>query len=333
MITFDSPVLLILGAIVPTLFYLAHLWGRRGGHISFSFTIWRKEILARPKWYLRILIHLSSLFFWMGLITLLIALAGPSISERERIYLNRGLDILVILDQSPSMAAQDFSPVNRFETAREVIREFIERRRSDAVGLVSFGSEAALRVPPTRDYETLKTRLGELELMELGEGTAIGMGIAVACVHLRDSSAGEKVAILVTDGENNAGEISPLSAARIASEMGVRIYTIGVGTRGEIPIELVDPSTENVIRGKIESHYDEELLKEISSITGGRFFTASSPGSLRSVFNDIDSLETIQQRVRINIKTEPVHREFTLLALGLLLASFFIRKVLFREVL
>jgi Ca-activated chloride channel family protein len=326
-------VLLILGAIVPTLFYLVHLWDRRGGHISFSFTIWQKEVLPRPKWHLRFLIAGSSLFFWCGLIALLVALAGPSISERERIYLNRGLDILIILDQSPSMAAQDFSPVNRFETAKEVILEFVERKRSDALGLVSFGSEAALRVPPTRDYETLKTRIGELRLMELGEGTAIGMGIAVACVHLSDSSAKEKVAILVTDGENNAGEISPLSAARIASEMGIRVYTIGVGTRGESSIELEDPVTGNIIRGKIDSSYDEELLKKIAAITGGRFFSASSPGSLQSVFNDIDSLETIQQRVRINIRTEPVHREFTLLALGLLLASFLIRKIFFREVL
>jgi Ca-activated chloride channel homolog len=333
MISFDSPVLLILAAVVPTLFYLAHLWSKRGGHISFSFTIWQREVLSGPKWPTRLLMHFSSLLFWLGLIAMLIALAGPSISERERIYLNRGLDILIMLDQSPSMAAQDFSPENRFETAKTVVREFIDRRRNDALGLVTFGSEAALRVPPTRDYGTLRARLEGLELMELGEGTAIGMGIAVACVHLRHSSAEEKVAILITDGENNAGEISPVSAAKIASEMGVRIYTIGVGTRGEVTIELKDPETENIIRGKIESYYDEELLKQVATLTGGRFFTAGSPGSLKSVFNDIDSLETIQQRVRTNIRTEPIHREIILLSLILLLSSFFLRKIVFREVL
>src|SRR6056297_3557891 len=126
MITFDSPVLLILAAVVPTLFYLAHLWSKRGGHITFSFTIWQKEVLSGPKWPARLLIHFSSLLFWLGLTALLIALAGPSVSERERVYLNRGLDILIILDQSPSMAAQDFSPENRFETAKNVVREFID---------------------------------------------------------------------------------------------------------------------------------------------------------------------------------------------------------------
>jgi len=333
MITFESPVLLMLIAIIPTLFYLAHLWGHRGGHISFSFTIWNQEVLSGPSWPLRFLMHMGTLLYWLGFISLIIALAGPSISERERIYLNRGLDILFVLDQSPSMAAQDFSPVNRFETAKTVIRDFTQRRTNDSIGLVSFGSQAALRVPPTRDYATMVERVDGLDIMELGDGTAIGMGIAVACVHLNSSSAKQKVAVLITDGKNNAGEISPISAAKIASEMGVRIYTIGVGTRGEVPIELKDPQSGNIIRGKINSEYDEQLLKQIAELTGGRFFAAASPGSLQSVFNDIDSLETVQQRIRVDIKTEPAHRYFIIAGFSLLVLSFFIRKMLFREVL
>jgi len=333
MITFQSPLLMLLIAVVPTLIYLAHIWGRRGGHISVSFTIWQKEVLSRPSWFLRFFIRLSSLSYWLGLVALVIALAGPSISERERIYLNRGLDILFILDQSPSMAAQDFSPVNRFETAKDVIRDFVQRRSNDSIGLVSFGSEAALRVPPTRDYATMLDRIEGLDIMELGEGTAIGMGIAVACVHLNHSRAENKIAVLITDGKNNAGEISPISAAKIASEMGVRIYTIGVGTRGEVPIEFRDPQSGNIIRGKIQSEYDEELLERVAELTGGQFFTATSPGSLESVINDIDSLETVQQRIRVDIRTEPIHRHFILAGFALLLFSFFLRKILFREVL
>lgn len=333
MITFQSPLLLLLIAVVPTLIYLAHIWGRRGGHISVSFTIWQKEVLSRPSWFQRFFIRLSSLSYWLGLVALVVALAGPSISERERIYLNRGLDILFILDQSPSMAAQDFSPVNRFETAKDVIRDFVQRRSNDSIGLVSFGSEAALRVPPTRDYATMLDRIEGLDIMELGEGTAIGMGIAVACVHLSHSRAENKIAVLITDGKNNAGEISPISAAKIASEMGVRIYTIGVGTRGEVPIEFKDPQSGNIIRGKIQSEYDEELLDRVSELTGGQFFTATSPGSLESVINDIDSLETVQQRIRVDIRTEPIHRHFILAGFTLLFFSFFLRKILFREVL
>jgi len=333
MITFESPVLLMLIAVVPSLIYLAHLWKGRGGHISFSFTIWQKEILSRPSWLLRFLMHFSSLMYWLGLISLIVALAGPSISERKKIYLNRGLDILFILDQSPSMAAQDFSPVNRFETAKGVIRDFVQRRSNDSIGLVSFGSEAALRVPPTRDYRTLVDRVEGLRIMELGDGTAIGMGIAVACVHLNYSTADNKIAVLITDGKNNAGEISPLSAAKIAFEMGIKLYTIGVGTRGEVPIEFLDPETGNTIRGKINSEYDEELLQTVAELTGGRYFSAASPGSLQSVFSDIDSIETVKQRVRMDIKTEPIHRQFIIAGFVMMIISFFLRKMVFREVL
>lgn len=333
MITFESPALLILLALVPTLLYLNHLWYKRGTHVSFSFTIWQKEVLPKARFIERFILSISTFAFWFGLIALLIAAAGPSVSEKERVHLNRGLDILLVLDESPSMAAQDFSPVNRFETARNVLSEFIDRRNSDSIGIVAFGDQAALRVPPTRDYETLHSRLAGLKIMEMGQGTAIGMGIAVACVHLQHSQAQNKIAILITDGKNNAGEIPPLSAAKIAAEMGVRVYTIGVGTRGEVPIELEDPNTGNIIRGKIDSEYDEGLLQEISRLTGGEFFTATSPGSLESVFNDIDSLETVQQRVRVDIKTEPIHREFILAGFLLLVLTFLIRKILFREVL
>ncbi len=333
MITFESPVLLILLALVPTLFFLNHLWKKRGSHISFSFTIWQKEVLPKARLLERFVLLVSTSAFWLGLIALLIAVAGPSISEKDRIHLNRGVDILFVLDESPSMAAQDFSPENRFEAAKKVLRNFITRRDNDSIGIVTFGDRAALRVPPTRDYETLVGRLEGLKLMEMGQGTAIGMGITVACVHLRHSRAQNKIVVLITDGKNNAGEIPPLSAAKIAAEMGIRVYTIGVGTRGEVSIELEDPNTGNVIRGKIDSQYDEELLVEIAEMTEGKFFPATSPGSLESVFNDIDSLETVQQRVRIDIKTEPLHREFILAGLVLLLIAFAIRKIMFREVL
>jgi len=333
MITFDSPILLILLAVLPTLLYLNHLWNKRGAHISLSFTIWQKEVLTKARFIERFALFVSTAAFWSALIALLIAVAGPSISEKERIHLNRGHDILLVLDESPSMAAQDFSPVNRFETAKGVLKDFVGRRNNDSIGIVGFGNQAALRVPPTRDYQTVNDRLEGMKLMEMGQGTAIGMGIAVACVHLQHSRAQNKIVILITDGENNAGEIPPLSAAKIAAEMGVRVYTIGVGTHGEVPIELEDPTTGNIIRGKIESQYDEELLKEISTMTEGKFFPATSPGSLESVFNDIDSLESVQQRVRVDIKTEPIHREFIMVALVLLLLTFTVRKIIFREVL
>ncbi len=333
MITFDRPVMLIILATVPTMIYLSHFWPGRGGRIPFSFTVWQREILPPASLFLRFTVFFSSLLFWLGVVSLLSALAGPSITERERVYLSRGIDIMLVIDQSPSMAAQDFAPKNRFHVAKEVIGNFIEERENDAIGLLGFGDEAALRVPPTKDYGTLKARMDDLELMELGRGTAIGMGLALACVHLQESSASKRVIILVTDGKNNAGEVPPASATRIAVEMGIRVYTIGVGGQEEAPIELEDPESGRIIRGTIEGTYDEELLKSIAQATGGRFFSAGNPTALRAVFNDIDSREAVERRIKVNIETQPIHRLLILSGLLLILISFFARKALLREVL
>ncbi len=333
MITFDKPVLLIVLAVLPTAVYLRHFWPKRGGRISFSFTIWQKQVLPAPPLGTRLLFLLTSLMFWLGLVSLLTALAGPSITERERIYLSRGIDIMVVLDQSPSMAAQDFSPGNRFAVAKEVIDDFIIGRENDSIGLIGFGDKAAIRVPPTKDYPFLREQLDRLRLMELGRGTAIGMGLALACVHLRESTASRRIVVLVTDGENNAGEVTPTSATKIAAEMGIRVYTIGVGGREEAAIELEDPETGKIIHGTIESSFDEELLTSIADATGGRFFTAGNPTALRAVFEDLDARESVERRIRVRIQTSSIHKTFIMAGLLLILVSFFIRKVVYREVL
>ena len=333
MITFDSPIMLIILAVVPTAVYLRHFWPKRGGRIPFSFTVWQREVLPSPSFGVRFIFFFTSLMFWLGVIALLTALAGPSVTERERVYLSRGIDIMVVIDQSPSMAAQDFDPENRFSVAKSVINDFVDGRENDSIGLIGFGDEAALRVPPTKDYATLKSRLSGLEIMELGRGTAIGMGLALACVHLQQSTAPRKVVILVTDGENNAGEVPPASATRIAAEMGIRVYSIGVGGRGEVPIELEDPETGKIIRGTIESTYDEELLVSIAESTGGQFFSAGNPTALRTVFGDIDALESVERRIKVKIRTSSIHRVLILSGLLLILVSFFVRKIVYREVL
>ncbi|MFO7850820.1 MAG: VWA domain-containing protein [Spirochaetia bacterium] len=333
MITFETPAMLIFLAVVPTMIYLRHFWPGRGGRIPFSFTVWQKEVLPAPTLGTRFIFFLTSLFFWLGFIALLAALAGPSLTERERVYLNRGIDIMVVLDQSPSMAAQDFAPENRFSVAKKVVLDFIDGRENDSIGLVGFGTEAALRVPPTKDYDTLMGRLEGLRVMELGRGTAIGMGLALACVHLQESTAAQQIILLITDGENNAGEVTPSSAIRIASEMGARVYTIGVGGDEEAHIELEDPETGRIIQGNIRETYDEELLTSIAEETGGRFFSANNSSALKTVINDIDALETVEQRIRVKTNTVTIHRSLIMAGLILILISFFVRKLIFREVL
>lgn len=325
MLTFEAPFyLLFLFLLIPGV-YFRHFYKNRGNLVSFPFSMWRQVGFVPRVLGLKLLLTVSAIFFWCGFAAVVIALAGPSLAVRERVFLNRGIDMMIVLDESPSMAAGDFQPVNRFETAREVIRKFVAGRANDPIGLVSFGLEAALRIPPTLDYSYLLRRLDELQIMDLGDGTAIGMGIAVACLHLRSSSAREKVIILLTDGKNNTGEILPETAAEIAAQMGVRVYAVGIGSPDETHIEFTDPKTQKHFRGTFEGGFNEALLKGVAERSGGNYFYAGNPGTLGAIFQSIDSLETIERRVRIQVDNQPIHESFILLGLLLLAFDFFLR--------
>jgi Ca-activated chloride channel homolog len=330
--TLESPLYLLLLLVLPFAIYIKHYRKGRGGRIAYTFAVWKgNEFLPQSKW-LNLLLLAASLSFWAGCILLVFALAGPAKTKREKIFLTKGIDIMIVLDESPSMSAQDFLPDNRFETAKVVIRDFADGRENDAIGLVSFSKEAALRVPPTLNRKVLFDRLKELRIMSLGDGTAIGMGIAIAALHLEKSTAVEKVVVLITDGENNAGEIEPESAAEIAAQLGIRIYAVGIGTEGEVSIEYTDPSTGKLKRGKFNSRFNEELLRELADTSGGRYFSANSPGALDTVLRSIDSLESTERRVKVRINSEPRHQLFILLGIFFIVFEYSIRKGFLREV-
>ena len=329
----EHPGFMLLLALVPVGVWLRHFWQGRGGRLSFSFGIWGGTGLKVKSHGTKVFLTFSALAFWTGVVLLIVAMAGPVVYFRERVYLSRGVDIMIVLDESPSMAALDFKPMNRFDSAKKVITSFINGRTHDPIGLVSFGKEAALRVPPTLDYDVLKERVAGLSLMELGDGTAIGMGIAMAALHLRDSSAEYKFIILLTDGENNAGEILPETATEVSSNLGIAIYTIGIGTEGDVPLEFINPDTGKLYRGVFKSGYDEDLLRRIAASSGGEYFSAMSQNSLESIFRTIDSLETRGQKVKIKTRTEPKHQVFLLLGMLLIVFDYFFRKIILREVL
>jgi len=329
---FEHPGVLALLILVPVGIYFRHAAKSRGGVIRYPFRIWRGNGYYSRMNLTRILFTVASVSFWLGAVGIILALAGPAQVKRDRVYLSRGIDMMIVLDESPSMAAQDFVPGNRFETARDVIRRFVEKRENDPIGLVSFSKEAALRVPPTVDYSQLLAGLDDLSIMSLGDGTAIGMGIALGALHLSSSTASQKIIILLTDGKNNSGEILPETAARVAAQMGIRIYAIGIGNDRPTPLEFTDPRTGQVYRGSFEGGFDEALLQKIASISGGAYFYAGTSGTLEAVFRAIDSIETVEKRVRIEVKTTPRYREVLLLALGLILLDFVLRKLVLREV-
>lgn len=329
----ENPSALLLFLLVPPAIYLRHFWKNRGGKLRFPFQVWRGAGFSPLHRGLSFGNGIAVLFFWLGVSLLILALAGPATVRRERIYLNRGIDIMVVLDQSPSMAAQDISPGNRFEAAKEMVKSFVESRENDPVGLVGFGSQAVLRMPPTLDYKAVESAIDSMNVMDLGDGTAIGLGLSVAILHLEDSTAPQKIIVLLTDGENNDGEIIPATAAQIAHRKGIRIYTIGIGRSDPAPLEYTDPKTGKTYRGIYKGGFDEAGLRQIADITNGAYFYAGSKGTLASVFRNIDSLATVERRVRIQVRTHEQYQLFILLGAGLILLDFAIRKWAFREVL
>jgi Ca-activated chloride channel family protein len=327
----EHPLTLLLLILVALLAYWAHFRPRRGGKIRYNLGVWGEGVPSFPAGGGRFLLWFSRVLFWVGFVLLVIALAGPVVIERQRIYLTKGVDLVIALDESPSMSARDVGLVNRFEAARQVIREFVSGRENDAIGLVAFGQEAVLRVPPTLDYEHLLEVLDSLRIMELGDGTAIGLGIAVSALHLRDSRAQEKVIILVTDGDNNAGDLSPEQAAEIAQELGIRVYTIGIGTEGETTVQFVDPESGRQVQGLYQARLNEELLKAVALQTGGRYFHSGTLGILTAVFREIDSLEKTEQEVNVFVEHRPKHAAFIVAALAFVFAGLGISRLILGE--
>jgi len=268
-----------------------------------------------------------------GIFLLFFSAAGPIIKTSETILLNRGADIMFILDVSPSMAALDMDGRNRFDAGRDMIIEFAERRQSDSIGLVAVGEDAALMLPPSSDTHALNIRLEQLRVGELGDGTALGMGIAVAAHHLEKSNAKRKVAVLITDGENNAGAIHPETAAEFLREAGVSFWVIAVGSAGEVPLDYVDPYTNIRRTGIFDSRYDVESLRRLSAVAGGTFITAYSADTFAAAFSQLDENEITIQRTRVINRTVPLAFQFLAASVVLLATVKFTRRYLLGAVL
>ena len=231
----------------------------------------------------------------VALLLLVVALARPQRVVRLAANDRFGIDIVIALDASGSMAAEDFRPRNRFTVAKELIAEFIRGRTDDRIGLVTFGSRAATRVPITYDRRITEGILDRAELGEHGNGTAIGHALATSVNRLRTSKTRSRVIILVTDGVNNSGSIDPRVAAQLAARSGIKVYTIGVGSEGPVPLPV---KRQNPFTGQTETVYthirgelDEPTLSAIASTTGGEFFRATDARALANVLDRIDALE------------------------------------------
>jgi Ca-activated chloride channel family protein len=324
---FEYPQFIIAGLV---LIPLTLLWARRTRNSLVLFLPLGAPggLPFRPPFTWDLILKFLSAVELAAVALFFLAASGPERRTNQTVWLSRGADILFVLDISPSMAGIDMDGRSRFEAAGNLVRNFAGRRPSDAIGLVAVGYDAALLVPPTADRRPLLERLDRLRVAELGDGTALGLGLAVAARHLRHSGAPRRAVILVTDGENNAGAVNPETAAALLAEAGISLWVIGVGSGGEIPIDYVDPLTRMRRTGTFDSRFDADKLRSLSEAGRGVYIAAPSADSLAAAFSRISGEELTVSRSGTMIRRRPLHVPLLGLGCGLLVLARFIRRFL-----
>lgn len=265
----------------------------------------------------------------LSIVFLIIALARPQSDNSWQTYSSEGIDIVLALDISGSMLAQDFQP-DRLEAAKEVATKFILERPQDKIGLVVFSGESFTQSPLTTDQAVLVNLLRDIKSGMIEDGTAIGLGLANAVNRLKDSQAKSKVAILLTDGVNNRGAIAPITAAELAKSFGIRVYTIGVGTYGEAPYPFQTPFGIQMQNVPVE--IDENILQQIASLTGGKYFRATDNEKLAQIYQEIDQLEKSKIEVKHFSKKNEQYFIFGLIGMFLLIGESVLRYTLLRKI-
>ncbi|MPM34014.1 hypothetical protein SDC9_80595 [bioreactor metagenome] len=278
------------------------------------------------KTYLR---HLPFGLRMIAIALIIVVIARPQAVNSWEESETQGIDIVLALDVSGSMLAQDLQP-NRLEAAKKVAAEFITDRKNDNIGLVIFAGESFTQCPMTTDHKVLLNLLSGIDFGLIEDGTAIGLGLANAVNRLKDSESKSKVVILLTDGSNNRGQIAPLTAADLAKSYGIRVYTIGAGTKGMAPTPMPTPFGMRLQNMPVD--IDEKTLTEIASLTGGKYFRAEDNASLSNIYNEIDELEKYLISVQNVTKKQELFMPFALLALGLILVELILRRTWLRNV-
>ncbi len=330
MFHFADPWYLLALIVIPVMiFWYLKNAGKNSGKLKYSDIRLLRDLGKTFKQRIRHILFVLRVF---AVILFIIALARPQSGSKEEKISTEGVDIVLAMDVSSSMLAEDFKPNNRLQAAKIVAEEFIKGRINDRIGMVVFAGESFTQCPLTLDYGVLLTLLKEIKIADQNwDGTAIGMGIANGVNRLRDSKAKSKIIILLTDGVNNKGQIDPITAARIAQALKIKIYTIGAGTQGTAMYPVDDP-----VFGRryvpMEVKIDEKVLREIARITAGKYYRATNTKKLREIYNEIGEME--KTKIEINEYTRYTELFLYYLAFGLifLLVEVILRNTYFRTI-
>lgn len=317
---FLNPYILIVAVVIPLLALHYILAGRRRATLTVS------RATARPPRTLRYwLRHMPIVLRLAAVAATIVALARPVAVHHESESTTEGIDIVLAMDISGSMLARDFTP-DRLTAAKQLATEFVAERTGDRISVVAFAGEAFTQCPLTSDQASIATMLARLRSGVVDDGTAIGNGLATAINRLRESGAKSKVVVLLTDGVNNRGQISPIMAAEIARDMGIKVYTIGVGSRDKAPMPARD-MFGNMTYVMVDVEIDEELLRNIATTTSGRYFRANDNEALRAIYEQINQMEKSEVQVTNYTSYEEFFGGWLLLAALLLAAEFIVARV------
>ena len=328
---FHDPLALILIGIIPPLIYF-YFRRRETSQVIFPSLHALKKL--KPSFFQRyryVLIILRS----TAIALFVIALARPQHGNEQTKVKTEGIDIVLAVDVSGSMLAEDFEiggrRHNRLYVIKQVVKDFIQKRTNDRLGLVVFAGRAYTQCPMTLDYGMLLQLLEKVEIGMVEDGTAIGSGIGSSVDRLKNTKAKSKVVILLTDGRNNSGEIDPFTAAEIAKTLGIKVYTIGAGTKGLAPFPAIDLFGNTVMR-QVKIDIDDDALREIAKITDGKYYRATDTESLKEIYRQIDKLEKTESEVTQYREYSELFHYFLLPAFGLLLFELGLKKTKFRKI-
>lgn len=324
--TFAQPLWLLLLVLVPILALVQARRARGRVGLVFSNTA---SAQAAPATLWQRLRALPAALRLAALALGIVALARPQVEDVAVERSAEGVDIMLVLDTSTSMRAQDFRP-NRFEAARDVAAAFIDSRTADRVGLVVFAAKAYTQAPLTLDYAFLQQMLAEVQVGDIEDGTAIGTALAMAAGRMKDAPTKSKIVILLTDGQNNRGEVDPVTASQVAATFGVRVYAIGVGAHGEAPFVVDNPLTGSR-RQMVPVEIDEEMLETVAAQTGGRYFRATDREGLRAVYDEIGALEKTKVETTTYTDRQERYPLFLWPAFGLLMLEVLLRTTRLRR--
>jgi len=330
-ITFNNPELFLL-LILPLVHALWHFFSQKNTKNVLSFsniTLFSSKKIIKER-----LRHLPYLLQILSICLIITSLARPQTTNSWEEIKTEGIDIIIAMDISTSMLAQDLKP-HRLDASKKIAIDFIKQRKDDRIGLVIFSGRSFTQCPLTTDKTSVVNLFNDIKYGMIDDGrTAIGDGLGTALNRLKGSKTKSKIVILLTDGENTTGKISPLTAADIAASdsMNVKVYTIGVGTKGMARSPVAIDFNGNFVYDYVEVKIDEQTLTEIANKTGGRYFRATNNESLKGIYNTIDELETSEiESIKFNTQTEEFYL-FSLIALGIFLISFILKITYFRGI-